>query len=160
MVMTLPPAFHVWKFLMNSMIPTNSNLIINISSAHSSTSVLESTLEILISKDPKGYHANVQFILLIINAWLVNKFMFLMFGKRRWMETLVEKVWQTNRSTKRLLIVTTNLDGFSLANCWWSVKFTKVPPPIWQTFPPYGIRHSIDTCACKYELGWSECLCS
>ena len=26
MVMTRPPAFHVWKFLMKNMIPTNSGL--------------------------------------------------------------------------------------------------------------------------------------
>ena len=27
MVMTRPPAFHVWKFMMKNMIPTNSGLI-------------------------------------------------------------------------------------------------------------------------------------
>ena len=30
---------------------------------------------------------------------------------------LAEKFWQMNRSAKGLLIVTTNLNGFSLANC-------------------------------------------
>ena len=30
-------------------------------------------------------------------------------------ENLVKKVWQINRSDNRLLIVSTNLDGFSLA---------------------------------------------
>ena len=29
MVMTRPPAFHVWKFLMKNMIPTNSGLIMD-----------------------------------------------------------------------------------------------------------------------------------
>ena len=37
-----------------------------------------------------------------------------MFGE---FKCLAEKVWQMNRSAKRLLIVTTNLDGFSFANC-------------------------------------------
>ena len=36
---------------------------------------------------------------------------------QKWMDKhFSEKVWQMNRSAKRLLIVTTNLDGFSLAN--------------------------------------------
>ena len=46
--------------------------------------------------------------------------MALMFGKSGGIKTLVKKVWQMNRSTNRLLmitIVTINLDGFSLANC-------------------------------------------
>ena len=37
-----------------------------------------------------------------------------MFGE---FKCLAEKVWQMNRLAKRLLIVTTNLDGFSFANC-------------------------------------------
>ena len=34
-----------------------------------------------------------------------------------WIKILAQKVLQMNRSAKRVLIVTTNLDGFSLANC-------------------------------------------
>ena len=45
-----------------------------------------------------------------------------------WQKWMDEKVWQMNRSAKRLLIVTTNLDGFSLANHWWFTKFTKLSP--------------------------------
>ena len=41
-----------------------------------------------------------------------------------------------NRSAKRLLIVTTNLDGFSLANHGWFAKFAKLSPH--QTFLLYG----------------------
>ena len=33
------------------------------------------------------------------------------------------QVWRMNRSAKRLLIVTTTMDGFSLANRRWSTKF-------------------------------------
>ena len=36
--------------------------------------------------------------------------------------------WQINRLAKKLLIVTSNLDGFSLANCWWFAKFAKLSP--------------------------------
>ena len=39
-----------------------------------------------------------------------------MFGESGWMKTLAEEVWQMNRLVKRLLIVTTTLDGFSLMN--------------------------------------------
>ena len=49
---------------------------------------------------------------------------------------LAEKVWQMNRSAKRLLIVTTTLDGFSLANRRQFTKFTKLSTH--QTFPLYG----------------------
>ena len=37
-----------------------------------------------------------------------------------------KKVWQMNRSAKWLLIVTTTLDGFSLANCRQFAKFAKL----------------------------------
>ena len=42
-----------------------------------------------------------------------------------------------NRSAKWLLIVTTSLDGFSLANCRFT-KFSKLSTR--QTFPLYGIK--------------------
>ena len=48
-----------------------------------------------------------------------------------------KKVWRMNRSAKGLSMVTTNLDGFSLANCRRFAKFTKLSPR--QTFPLYGI---------------------
>ena len=43
-----------------------------------------------------------------------------------------KKVWQINISTNRLLIISTNLDGFSLAN---HGRFAKCSPC--QTFPLY-----------------------
>ena len=39
-----------------------------------------------------------------------------------------KKVWRMNRSANRLSIVTTNLDGFSLANHGRFVKFAKLSP--------------------------------
>ena len=36
------------------------------------------------------------------------------------------KVWGINTSAKRLAIVSTNLDGFSLVNCQQFAKFAKV----------------------------------
>ena len=47
-----------------------------------------------------------------------------------------KKVWQINRSTNRLSIVSANLDGFSLANHGRFAKFAKLFPR--QTFPLYG----------------------
>ena len=44
-----------------------------------------------------------------------------------------KKVWRINRSANRLFIVSTNLDGFSLANHGW---FAKLSP--YQPFPLYG----------------------
>ena len=38
------------------------------------------------------------------------------FGELTLFEHLAKEVWQINRSANRLLIVSTNLDGFSLAN--------------------------------------------
>ena len=55
-------------------------------------------------------------------------------GKVCWGESLAnrlfssiwrKKVWQINRSASRLSIVSTNLDGFSLAN---HGRFAKFPP--------------------------------
>ena len=47
-----------------------------------------------------------------------------------------KKVWQMNRSAKGLSMVTTNLDGFSLANRRRFAKFTELSPR--QTFLLYG----------------------
>ena len=49
-----------------------------------------------------------------------------MFGEFTLFKCLGEKVWQMNRSAKGLLIVTTTLDGFSLANRRRFAKFTKL----------------------------------
>ena len=49
---------------------------------------------------------------------------------------LAEKFWRMNRSAKGILIVTTNLNGFSLANCKRFAKFAKLSTH--QTFPLYG----------------------
>ena len=49
-----------------------------------------------------------------------------------------KKVWRMNRSAKGLSMVTTNLDGFSLAKLRLFTKFAKLSPR--QTFPLYGIQ--------------------
>ena len=59
------------------------------------------------------------------NVWRIYSFQ--AFGK---------KVWRMNRSAKGLLIVTTNLDGFSLVNRRLFTKFAKLSTC--QTFPLYG----------------------
>ena len=63
------------------------------------------------------------------------------FGELTPFEHLVE-VWQINGSANRLLIVCTNLDGFSLANHRRFVKFAKLSPR--QTFPLYGMVYMAD----------------
>ena len=47
-----------------------------------------------------------------------------------------KKVWRMNSTANRLSIVTTNLDGFSLANHRRFAKFAKLSPR--QTFLLYG----------------------
>ena len=44
-------------------------------------------------------------------------------GELTCFEHLVKKVCQINRSANRLLIISTNLDGFSLVNCGQFAKF-------------------------------------
>ena len=48
------------------------------------------------------------------------------FGELILFEHLVKKVWRINRSANRLLIVCTNVDGFSLANDGQFAKFAKL----------------------------------
>ena len=48
-----------------------------------------------------------------------------MFGEFTLFKCLVQKVWQMSRLAKRLLILTTTLDGFSLANSKQFAKFAK-----------------------------------
>ena len=60
-----------------------------------------------------------------------------------------KKVWQINRSANRLLIISTNLDGFSLVNHRQFTKFANVSPC--QSFLPYGIyvptgEHDVTSC--------------
>ena len=62
-----------------------------------------------------------------------------MFGKFTLFKRLVKKVWQINRSAKGILILTTNLDGFSLVKCKQFAKFIKLSTC--QTFPLYCIRN-------------------
>ena len=59
----------------------------------------------------------------------------IMFGESGWMKILAKEGWLMNRLAKRLINVTTNLNSFSLANCWWFAKFAKISSN--QTFPPY-----------------------
>ena len=49
-----------------------------------------------------------------------------MFGEFTLFKHLAGKSLVNDRSAKRLLIVTTTLDGFSLANCRRFAKFTKL----------------------------------
>ena len=57
-----------------------------------------------------------------------------------------------NRSAKRLLIVSTNLDDFGLVNHRQFTNFAKVPPPtfpgIWYTEEPVYYRHLGTNCKC------------
>ena len=48
------------------------------------------------------------------------------YGKLTHFECLVKESWQINRSANRLLIVSTNLDDFSLANHRQFTKFAKL----------------------------------
>ena len=50
------------------------------------------------------------------------------------------KVWRIN-STANRLIISTNLDGFSLANHRQFTKFTNVSPR--QSFPPYSTWYNV-----------------
>ena len=57
-------------------------------------------------------------------------------------ESLVKKVWQINRSDNRLLIVSTNFDGFSLAK----------HGPNSPNFPLYGTTHFTDATTCIHVV--------
>ena len=74
------------------------------------------------------------------NNYITLKFIYCIagkFGELTRFEHLVE-VWQINGSGNRLLIVNTNLDGFSLANHRRFAKFAKLSHYtvwfIWQTW--------------------------
>ena len=59
------------------------------------------------------------------------------FGKFTLLSVWWRKVWWMNRLSHKVIIITTGLDGFSLANHWRLTKFTKLSPH--QTFPLYVI---------------------
>ena len=74
-------------------------------------------------------------------------------------EHLTKEIWLINRSANRLLIVSTNLDGFSLANHERFAKFAKLSPR--QTFQLYDIK------ACNHNYSqitaasdWPHLLCT
>ena len=50
------------------------------------------------------------------------------FGEFVLFKNLMKKVWQINRSYKRLLITSTNLNGFNLVNNGRFAKFAKLIP--------------------------------
>ena len=60
-----------------------------------------------------------------------------MFGENEWTKIIMKKVWRMNRSAEMLSIVTTDLDGFSLAN------LPNFSPR--QTFPLHGkpVEHKL-----------------
>ena len=77
-----------------------------------------------------------------------------------------KKIWWINRSANRLLIISINLDGFSLANHKRFAKFANVSPC--QSFPLYGsyglatiIRSSVHWTAIylsqTIECCWAVC---
>ena len=61
------------------------------------------------------------------------------FEKSTFLSIQWKKVWRINKSANRLLIVSADLDGFSLANHGW---FKSVPP---QNFPLYSIFDNADS---------------
>ena len=90
----------------------------------------------------KKYHKQT-----LIQFFIIQSYQLQYGGKVWW-----EKVWQINRSANRLLMISTNLDGFSLANYGQFAKFANVSPR--QSFPPYGTRtiNLISTNACTVTL--------
>ena len=65
-----------------------------------------------------------------------------------WIKFWENIVRQMNGLTKKLSIVTVNIDGFSLTNCWWFTKFTKLF--LYHTFLLYGTTYI----ECSY-IGYS-----
>ena len=63
-------------------------------------------------------------------------------------ENLVKKVWQINRSDNRLLIVSTNLDGFSLAK--HGPNSSNFPAIRYYTFYRCHYMHTCSTCIRTY----------
>ena len=69
-------------------------------------------------------------------------------------KALAENVWQISRSAKGLLMVTTDLNGFSLANCRRFAKFAKLSTR--QTFPLYGMLTDVNSSVLKvcFDCDW------
>ena len=72
--------------------------------------------------------------------YLYNTHAFIIYGMEGksgrgeiWQIDFVSSILQINRTANRLLIISTNLDGFSLVN---HGRFANVSPC--QSFPPYG----------------------
>ena len=98
-----------------------------------SESVATSFKEIVTIMQLLSYACRVSFIMHTVQQErLVGKSLAKIFFQSIWQKN----VWPINRSAKRLLIVNTNLDGFSLANHEQFTKFAKLFSH--QTFPLYG----------------------
>ena len=63
-----------------------------------------------------------------------------------------KKVWRMNRLAKGLLMLTTTLDGFSLANCKRFTKFAKLSTC--QTFPLYSICECYNRVFYDYQFAY------
>ena len=63
-----------------------------------------------------------------------------------------KKVWRINRSANRLLIESTTLNDFSLANHGRFIKFIKLS--LHQTFPLYGIFWRVSPTTDLRAIGW------
>ena len=83
----------------------------------------------------------IQYTLIVqLALWWLLESVILYSGKVWWIYSSIvwwKKVWQINRSLNRLLIVSTNLDGFSLLNHSRFSKFAKISSC--QTFLLYNI---------------------
>ena len=77
----------------------------------------------LILNSENCQYINISFNISWINIYrVVGKFG----GELTLFEPLMKEIWQINRSANRLFFISTNLDGFSLANCEWFTKFAKL----------------------------------
>ena len=65
------------------------------------------------------------------------------FGKFTVMSVWRGKVWRMDRFSHKVILISKNLDGFSLANHGRFTKFTKLFPR--QSFPLYGSTNKIFT---------------
>jgi len=79
------------------------------------------------------------------------------FGKEKFGEFTcfehLENVWQINRFSQKVIIVSRNLDGFSLANQWFA-KFAKLSPH--QSFLLYGMWLILENQPFTHISGFKE----
>jgi len=81
------------------------------------------------------------------------------FGKFTCFEHLGKKVWRMNRFSQKVIIISRNLGGFSLANQGWFVKFTKLS--VHQTFLLYGTYNYFSLLyILMFTAAYSAMLCS